>query len=218
MIHPSLCLWHWDSPNLSLCELRLVQIAQKQYDLLEVTWIIFRDGIATLLCTFPYSNPGPNPLTLKPPCAPKLDTKTASNGQREKKNIQAFHSLSNNKKSTNKKQQQQQQQQQLFAQQTKKILQTPEKLLLWTNWYHCSITNQHFPLRTCHGTRCRLRIWTWRHGSSRSSCWKGRRQKNHILDGGGRLLDVVETPRKIATAWNLWKWYKWWFSNRNLLF
>ena len=113
MIHPSLCVWHWGSLNLSLCELRLVQIARKQYDLmiLAVTWIIFRDGIATLLCTFPYSNPGPNPLTLKPPCALRIDTKTASNGQREK---QAFHSLSNNKKSTNKKQQHQ-----LFFQQTK---------------------------------------------------------------------------------------------------
>ena len=34
MIHPSLCVWHWDSLNLSLCELRLVQIARKQYDLM----------------------------------------------------------------------------------------------------------------------------------------------------------------------------------------
>lgn len=123
------------------------------------------DGTAALLCTFPYSNPGPNPLTLKPPCALKIDTKTASNGQR--KNIQAFHSLSNNKKSTQKKQQHQ-----LFSQETKNPPNTrktpPSNKPTYgpTNISHSE---------NCHGTRCRLRIWTWRHGTSRSSCWEGRR-------------------------------------------
>lgn len=156
-------------------------------------------------CTFPYSNPGPNPLTLKPPSALKIDTKTASNGQR--KNIQAFHSLSNNKKSTQKKQQHQ-----LFSQETKNPPNTrktpPSNKPTYgpTNISHSE---------NCHGTRCRLRIWTCRHGSSRPSrCWKGRRQKNHILDGEGKVVGCrLNTPGRF-NEWNKWKW--WWFSNRHL--
>ncbi len=37
------------------------------------------------------------------------------------------------------------------------------------------------PWQRCHATRCRLRIWTWRHGSGRNGNCR-RRQQDHILE------------------------------------
>lgn len=67
MIHSSLCVWHWDSLNRSLCELRLVQIAQKQYDLmiLEVTWMVSQ--LCLYLSLFKPRSKSFNPETTKCP-------------------------------------------------------------------------------------------------------------------------------------------------------